>query len=117
VLVKNNIYENDPHSRVLIIKLLENPEFRDMFLRRIAWCLKTVWNAECVVARIDEIHDMIAPDMHKEASRWSPSVATWEQKVQKLRDFALNRNDYFVKHIQNFFGLTDQQMREYGFEV
>lgn len=117
MLTKQNIFAHDPDSRVIIIRLLQNPEFKDAFLRRIAWQVKTVWNEEQVVARIDEFHDMLEKDMAKESGRWNPSVATWEKYIQRMRDFATTRNDYFIVHVQRFFKLTDQQMRDYGFEV
>lgn len=117
LLTKKNIYAHDPWSQVLIVKLIQNPKFRDAFLRRMAWHMKTVWNEECVVARIDAFQAMLNNDIAKEAARWGTSVANWERHVQKMRNFAAARNDYFVDHVQNFFGLTDQQMRDYGFEV
>ena len=117
MLTRAGAYSDDLHAKAIISRLLDNPDFRDTFLRRTAWQLKTVWNEAVVVARIDEFHDLLAQDMEKECTRWRPSVVTWEENVQELRDFASKRNDYFVRQIQYFFGLTDRQMRDYGFEV
>lgn len=116
-LRKNNIWASDIASRVLITKLLENATFRDQFIRRIAYQVNTVWNEEVVVDRINYFHDLLQADMAKECGRWGGSVATWENQVEKLRDFARKRNDYFIDYVQDFFGLSTQQMRSYGFEV
>ena len=116
-LFKRDIWSFDFMSRVVIIKLLKNPEFRDNFIRRIAYQVNTVWNEETVVARIDYFHDLLLPDMAKECRRWGGSVKSWESYVENLRVFARKRNNYFIPDVQNYFGLTDQQMRDYGFEV
>ena len=107
----------DTWSRLLVNRLLQNPQFRDAFLRRMAWQLENVWNEEIVVARIDLFCQLLKDDIEKECARWNPSVAQWEANVQKMRDFASQRNDHFVRYVQNHFGLTDNQMRDYGFEV
>ena len=116
-LVKNDIWSSDFKSRVLVVKLLKNAEYRDKFIRRVAYQVNTVWNEEVVIARIDEFQALLEPDMSKECKRWSGSVSSWKGRVEKLRDFARKRNDYFIDDIKNFFGLTKQQMRDYGFEV
>ena len=116
-LRKNNIWAYDFASRVLIDRLLKNPEYKDAFIRRIAYQVNTVWNEETVISRIDYLHDLMEPDMAKEVRRWGGSVGTWEYYVEYLRKFARLRNQYFIPDVQAFFGLTDQQMRDYGFEV
>lgn len=116
-LYKSNIWSFDFMSRVVIIKLLKNPEFRDNFIRRIAYQVNTVWNEETVVARIDYFQNLLQPDMAKECRRWGGSVGSWEKYVENLRVFARKRNNYFIPDVQSFFGLTDQEMRDYGFEV
>ena len=116
-LVKSNIWSLDYMSRVLIVKLIKNTEFRDAFLRRIAYAVNTVWNEEVVVERIDYFYDLLLPDMAKECRRWGGSVSSWEKQIESLRNFARKRNSYFIPDVQSFFGLTDQQMRDYGFEV
>ena len=116
-LYKSNIWSFDFMSRVVVIKLLKNPEFRDNFIRRIAYQVNTVWNEEVVVDRIDYFYDLLKDDMAKECQRWGTKVSTWEYYVETLRSFARKRNSYFIPDVQSFFGLTDQQMRDYGFEV
>ena len=116
-LIKNDIWSRDFKSRVLVVKLLKNSDYRDKFIKRIAYQVNTVWNEETVIARIDYFHDLLKDDMAKECARWGGSVSSWENKVEKLREFARNRNTYFIKDVQDFFGLSKQEMRDYGFEV
>lgn len=116
-LSKGSVYSSDLWSQVLVVRLLQNPQFRDTFLRRMAWQLKNVWNEAVVVERIDQFYALLKNDIEKECTRWGPSVAEWEENVQVLRDFAAARNSSFVSYVQSFFNLTDKQMRDYGFEV
>lgn len=116
-LKKSNIWASDFKSRVLVVKLLKNHEYKDKFIRRIAYQVNTVWNEEVVIDRIDDLQAQLRPDMAKECRRWGGSVRTWEERVESLRSFARKRNKYFIPDVKAFFGLTDQQMRDYGFEV
>ena len=108
------VSSEDNWSRLLVTRLLQNPQFQDAFLRRMAWQLENVWNEKIVVERIDWYCQLLKDDMQEE---WNPSVRQWEKNVQEMRNFASRRNDYFIGHVQTFFGLTDKQMRAYGFEV
>ena len=116
-LSRGSMYNSDTWSQTYVIALLQNPDFRDAFLRRMAWQVENVWNEESVTARIDQICTMLEKDIEKECTRWGSSVAEWEQNVQVMRDFAAKRNSYFIDYVQSFFDLTDRQMRDYGFEV
>ena len=76
-----------------------------------------------VLDKINQANDIKKIDaedytaLAKEIRRWGGKVSTWEGNVEALRRFARQRNSYFIPDVQAFFGLSDQQMREYGFEV
>ena len=109
----------DLTCRVFAVQLLDNDEFRDKLLTRMAWQMNTVWTEENVLGRIDEIQSMIIGDMEKECERWKKQASYdyWLQAVETLRNFARKRNNNMLVHIQDYFGLTDKQMRDYGFNV
>ena len=100
-----------------MVRLLKNAEFRDKFIRRFAYHLNEVWTEENVIGRIDYFQQLLQADMAKECARWGTEVDKWESNLQDLRTFATKRTDYILKYVQEFFDLTDQQMRDYGFEV
>lgn len=104
-------------STTLIRGLLENAEFKDAFLRRMAWQMDTIWNEETLIAWIDDFEDMIENDMVKDCKRWSRNYESWRRDVEFLRTFARNRNYYMLQHIQWQFDLTMQEMLDYGFHV
>ena len=63
------------------------------------------------------VYVCLQADMAKECGRWGSSVEQWEQNLQDMRIFAGKRTGYLLTYIQEFFSLSDQQMRDYGFEV
>ena len=116
-LQPQSLYAMDTTSKTLILTLLPNEEFKEQFIRRIAWQMENVWTEENINGRIDEISAMIQPDVQKDCERWNVKYSLWESSVEHLRTFAHDRNRYFIGFVQKYFKLTDAQMRQYGFEV
>lgn len=104
-------------STQIINALLKNPDFKDAFLRRMAWQMDTIWTPENLHARIDEILAEICPDMPKDLARWYSSQESWDKFLKILRDYVDQRYEVLIPQIQKYFALTDAQMREYGFRV
>ncbi len=113
----NKPFKFDVTSKTLLRALLKRPEFKEIFLRRMAWQINNVWTEENVIGRIDEIAAMIQPDLEKDCKRWNVRYGLWESSVEHLREFAQERTRYFMTHVKQYFGLTDAQMREYGFPI
>ncbi len=107
----------DITTRTPAIRMLKNPQYQGYFIRRIAWQMNNVWTEENIIAYVDSISAQIQPDMKKECRRWNTSYAKWEESVESLRDFARNRNKYFLEDVQQYFKMSDQQMKDYGFPV
>ena len=105
----------DVNSKVLLLRLLENEEYKDYFLRRAAWQCSQVWVADKLIAQIDAVQEQVAGVMEKDCNRWRCSYKDWLYYVETMRNFARKRGPYFLKSLQRHFGLTDQQMIEYGF--
>ena len=104
-------------STRLVNSLLKNPDFKKMFLEKLAYQLENVWTPELVVPYIDEYKGMIQPDMKKECDRWEKSYDKWETSVSSLESFIKARKKYVISHVKNKFSLSDEKMREYGFKV
>lgn len=113
----NGTGSGDMFPTVLIRNLLENAEFKDAFLRRMAWQMNTIWTEETLLPWIDAFEKMIETDMIKDCDRWGRTYSTWRSNVEDLRNFAKNRSAYMLDDIQSYFGLSTEQMREYGFDI
>ena len=112
-----NIGYADYTGKTFGVFLMNNPEFKEKFLTRMAWQMNTIWTEENVIRRIDEIQNTIINDMEKECRRWNCDYASWVQCVEDLRVFARERSKNMYRHIREFFYLTDEQMRSYGFNI
>lgn len=100
----------------LINALLKNPEFKEAFIRRMAWQMNNIWTPENVNAKIDEYVALIQPDMQRECQRWPEhSYKLWETYLGYLRSFANKRNDRLIPFIKAYFKLSTAKMQEYGF--
>ena len=63
----------------------------------------------------DEIEAMIDSDMKLDCERWDRSYTSWKGSLRYLREFPMYRNKKLPQFVQEYFGLSDGQMKEYGF--
>lgn len=105
----------DDNCKTIAVRLLTNPEFKDYFLKRFAYQINEVWTEDIIFARMDEIQAMIEPDMAKDCARWGQNIKVWYDNIETMRYFVKNRNKYIIRYVQNYFGLTNEEMAAYGF--
>ena len=105
----------DITTRTFAVRLMDNDEYRDYFIRRTAWQINNVWTEENIIERIDQIQAMIAEDMVKDTKRWNTRYSTWEREVEELREFARERTGYLVPNLQDYFGLRDTHIKDSGY--
>jgi hypothetical protein len=89
-------------SVILFKKLLENTEFRNAFINRMADYLNTCFDSELVIDTIDEMKDAIASSIPEHNARWQ-AIFDWDSDVELMRTFAKERPDNVIKHIINKF--------------
>lgn len=111
-------------STALINALLKRPEFKEAFLRRMAWQLENIWSVENVEARADYFEALIGEDMKKDCQRWRTGYPQWNNtyeewldSVEDIRQYIHKRHSYLTACIQDYFDLSTAQMREYGYAV
>lgn len=109
-----SVARNDGHH-VVILSLLKNAEFRDMFLKRYAYLMQTVLNEETILAKIDEFVAFMEPELAADRERYGLSVKLWNDYVNVLRRFFENgkRTATVLAGLKNYFNLTDEQMISY----
>jgi len=96
-----------PWSTLLFRKLMENSAFRHDFIQTSAFYLSTVFDSTRVVRHIDSTRNVIKPEIEAHIARWNThvSVASWEDSVEVLKDFAEKRPHYALQHIGDAFSL------------
>ncbi len=107
---------DDLFSTTLIVNLMKNPQFREKFLRRLAWQAQTIWNTPQLMERIAYLEDTIRPDMERDIARWNESLDFWNAKLRYIRYVVENRGRHVYAQVKSYFHLTDAQMQEYGFQ-
>ncbi len=102
----NHNYEND-----LIYALLKNGDFRKLWLERLAYNLNNTWKTENVLARMEEIHEIYAPEIERDRKRWNLSMDSYEEALAKLRSFIEKRTAYYLRDTKSYFNLTNEEMK------
>ena len=97
-------WPNPPWSTLLFRKLIENSRFKHAFINRFADMLNTTFVGSTVVSKIDSIAAILQPEIQRHYNRWgAPSPGGWQNSVQTMRNFALNRVSYMQTHINQQF--------------
>lgn len=113
----NNIYHNQLASYIdgeprfeestwLVRQLMNNENFRKLFLERFMYHLTTTFEPQRMIGLIREFRDSYAPMVNEHIARWGipESYAEWESNVSDLENFALKRP----------LEMTDQLLEMYG---
>ncbi|MCC6234227.1 MAG: CotH kinase family protein [Verrucomicrobiales bacterium] len=110
---------------LLLRRLLANPGFRDRFIRRATDLLNTAFHETRVAAAIDQLAEVIRPEIPAHLQRWSWAelsqrgygapyqaeyqpftAATWETNLLVLHEFARRRPALVREHCAEHFNLT-----------
>lgn len=102
-------------NHAIILALLKNPEFKDLFLKRYAYLMQAVLNERAILARVNELAAIMEPEIQRDRDRWGLTVEAWRYNLDVLRAFVRdgNRDKAVLKSIKNYFGLSDAEMTNY----
>lgn len=89
---------------LLLQGLLENPAYRERFLRRTEELLNTALSAEAMTARIERLAAELRPDIGYEEARWAAPTA-WEDNVAALKRWAGQRPQALRRQLAEALGL------------
>ena len=78
------------HTEILI-KLMENPAFEQFYISRFIDLGNTVYSCDYMIAHLDSLIGIIAPEMPGQVAKWGGSMNTWNNNVQDLKDFINDR--------------------------
>lgn len=86
--------------------LLENDDFRNLYINRYADLLNTTLSCDHAIHHLDSLLAFIEPEMPRQVERWGGSVAGWQNNVQTLRNFILQRcGDELVELMEDCYDL------------
>jgi uncharacterized repeat protein (TIGR02543 family) len=99
---------NPPWSTLILRKLLENNTFKNDFINRFADLMNTNFLSSRIIAKIDEISAIIAPEMPDQYFRWKAPLnnGDWQYHLNEEKDFAIERPQFQRSHIRSKFGIS-----------
>lgn len=109
------VYDHDSMKEAkkdeIFAKLIENENFKNGFINRMADALNTTYKPEKVLKTIDDMQSVIEPEMQQHIDRWSypaPTVEGWNKNVDIMKKFATVRPDNVRKSFIEDFKLNGQ---------
>jgi len=96
-------WPNPRRSTFMLRSLLINERFRHDFINRYADLLNSAFKAERVTAVLDSLAAQYRPHMDEHSRRWNQpaSLQAWEEEINRMRTFALLREDALRAHLGN----------------
>ena len=101
------------YSTTILRNLLKNREFRALYLERIGYQLKNVWNSERVLARIDELYKLYYPEMERNQKRWNLTMSTWKSEINALKNYAKKRDVIMKNQAISYFHMSKDEIERY----
>jgi hypothetical protein len=92
----------------LCIKLFANQQFKNYFIDRYADLINTVWQQPNVVNMGNAMINEVAPWIPRHHSRWSGNITTFQNTMNNMINWNLNRITGARNVVQSFFALTGQ---------
>jgi hypothetical protein len=101
-------------STALQVGLMENPEFREKFIRRYANFLNTTFATHRMLTILDASVDLVREEMPRHIARWGQpgSLNSWNNMVATLRRITTEKRALMIKSLQQNFGLSAARMKE-----
>ena len=104
--------------------MTRNSGLISLFLERAAYMVNTVFNPDTYTNRINEISEMLDPEMERDRIFWNQyskdnensgkiSYEGWVKMVSRLREFVTARPNYFKQHIRDTLNMTDEEFAKY----
>ncbi len=101
-------WPNPPWSTLHLRLLLDNPTFKEQFLQTFLTAIHTTFSPSRVHQFIDSLQQQIEPEIIRHRQRWGGDLAGWNWEVQRLRNFATERNNFMKQYVLDFFNISEE---------
>ncbi len=105
------------YDNTLLINLLKNKEFKQLFLERLSYNMNNVWTDSNVLNRFNELKNLIEPEMPRNQERWGYTMSTWYNELDKLENYIKERRSYMLNSVKWYFNLSSKEMEKYFEDV
>lgn len=100
-------------STDIMRNLMVNKEFKQRFVEILSDILNNQLTDERILDYIDNIYNLILPEMPRNQKRWGQTMNEWNSAVNELKTFVENRRSYLLSQTKYYFGLSNLEMKEY----
>lgn len=104
-------------------KLYRNPEYKDMYLKTLAYHLKNTFNPERMNKIVDDLAAEIENEMPYHIKRWGSeyygmsSINAWKSNIKLFKSVIERRYIYVLSKLKSEFNLTDAEYDKYFKEL
>ncbi len=98
-------WPNPPWTTFILRKLLENEDFKQLFINRFADYMNSYFRPENVAKEIQHFVDLLDEEMPYHTKRWKRRYSSWKFNVGVVRKFGELRPQYMRQHIADYFSL------------
>lgn len=96
----------------LHVNLMNNEQFRSEFIERYALYTSTFFNPTRLLPIYDSMIAEIESEMPRNFARWPHIWGPWELHVGWVRQSIIEKPEIEKKHLQSFFGLSNEEMQQ-----
>jgi hypothetical protein len=96
----------------LQVNLMKNDLFKEEFIKRYALYTSTFFNPIRLLPIYDSMLAEIKSEMPRNFARWPHIWGSWELHSGWVREIIIEKPEIEKKHLQSFFGLSDEEMQE-----
>lgn len=100
-----NNWANTADATRLFRRLLDNQDFKDMFIDRCAIYMGDFLTADAIVNRINNRYNELKAEYKYHHDLVNPWWPDWDQEVNGIKDWSRKRWTFFYKHVADFFKL------------
>ena len=93
--------------------LLQNAELKQAFLTRLGSLLQNEMSDAAVLARIEKLRAVVAPEAARDAERWGLPANTFEGNLDRMTGFTTGRAAEMASAARGYFGLGADQAAMY----
>ena len=101
------------YSTAILRNLIKNSEFRALFLERISYQLKNVWNEERVLKQIDYLEKLYRPEVERHYKKYKFSPTLFDDEMAYLRKYTAQRKKYMISYAKTYFRMSAAEVERY----
>lgn len=99
----NPTWANPDWATLIVRKLLANDDFKRKFINEFADRMNTVYHEDNMIPVIDSFQQRIYLDASDHFSRWTSSMGSWQNEVNKMKNFFRERPEYMRQQLMDRF--------------